>query len=368
MSWIETCTIPLKDRSSYVFLEYGRLEVIDGAFVLRDKNGSRVQIPIGALACIMLGPGTDITHDAVKLAADVGCLILWTGSDGVRLYSAGMPGGHRCDRLLEQARRALDPSLRRDVVRRMYQYRFDEVFPDDLSLEQMRGKEAYRVKSIYRRLADEYGVEWNGRSYDASSWHCADPINRCISAATSCLYGICECAILIAGYSPSIGFIHHGRPRSFVYDIADLMKYETVVPIAFRMASDPGPGLERNVRDECRSVFRTEHLLERLVPLIGSFFDDAVTEPVGVVDPPDFSASEGGFYSGSSDDRCSARPEGPSCTMDVRGRCGSIHMRWQSEIEGMDLGARTGEYRIWIGDHYVVHDEGRVRIRYIVLW
>ena len=299
MSWIDTCIIPLKDRNSYIYLEYGRLDVSDGAFVLNDKSGTRAQIPVAGLASLLLGPGTTVTHAAVKLASEVRCLLLWTGADGVRLYSAGMPGGHRCDRLLLQARYALDDELRSKTVRRMYQYRFEEMFSDDLSIEQMRGKEAYRVKSIYAELSREYHVEWNGRRYNACQWSSSDAVNRGISAATSCLYGICEAAILIAGYSPAIGFIHSGRPRSFVYDIADLLKYETVVPIAFKLASDAGSFSENKVRNECRELFRREHVLERLVPLINSLFDQCNEQIDGVVEPPGFSENEGKFYDGT---------------------------------------------------------------------
>ena len=296
MTWIETCSIPLRDRSTYLFLEYGAIDVQDGALILRDRNEERTQIPIASLSCLMIGPGTTISHEAVKLAAKVHCLLLWVGEHGVRLYSSGMPGGHRCDRLLEQARCALDPIERLRVVRRMYQYRFEERFDNDLSIEQMRGKEAFRVKKIYHELSEQYGVVCKGRSYDASNWNSADQINRFMSTANSCLYGLCESAILIAGFSPSIGFIHYGRPRSFVYDIADLLKYETVVPIAFKLAST-GQTTESDVRHECREMFHKKRILERLIPLINSLFDNRVSDVVGIVEAPGFSSNEGGFYS-----------------------------------------------------------------------
>jgi len=35
--------IPMKERTSLIFLEYGELDVIDGSFVLVDVNGVRVQ-------------------------------------------------------------------------------------------------------------------------------------------------------------------------------------------------------------------------------------------------------------------------------------------------------------------------------------
>ena len=67
-------------------------------------------------------------------------------------------------------------------------------------------------------------------------WDSADVANRCLSAATACLHGLGEAAVLAAGYAPAIGLLHTGKPRSFVYDIADLWKLETVVPEAFRVA------------------------------------------------------------------------------------------------------------------------------------
>ena len=86
---LESNPIPMKERSTMVWLQYGQIDVQDGALVLIDKDGVRIHIPVGGLACLMLEPGTRITHGAVALAASVGCLILWVGEGGVRLYSAG---------------------------------------------------------------------------------------------------------------------------------------------------------------------------------------------------------------------------------------------------------------------------------------
>jgi len=94
-SYVPLRPIAIKDRAPIVFLEHGQVDVIDSAFVLVDKNSARVQIPVGGLACLMLEPGTRITHAAVALAARVGCLLVWVGEGGVRLYAAGQPGGAR---------------------------------------------------------------------------------------------------------------------------------------------------------------------------------------------------------------------------------------------------------------------------------
>lgn len=261
--------IMMKERSSVLFLQYGALDVIDGAFVLVDKNGIRTHIPVGSIACIMLETGTTVTHAAVKLAAYVGCLLMWVGDAGVRLYAAGQPGGARADRLLYQAKSALDDTARLKVVRKMYTMRFGETPPARRSVEQLRGIEGARVRAMYKALAGKYGVVWKHRKYDINNWEGGDVVNRCLSAATACLYGICEAAILAAGYAPAIGFIHTGKPQSFVYDIADIFKFDTVVPIAFKVAAQgTDNGLERNVRVRCRDSFRESRLLEKIIPAI----------------------------------------------------------------------------------------------------
>lgn len=278
--------IAMKERSSIVFLQYGELDVIDGAFVVVDKNGVRTQIPVGGLACLMLEPGTRVSHAAVVLAARVGCLLVWVGEGGVRLYASGQPGGARADRLLFQARLALDEDARLKVVREMYRRRFDEEAPSRRSIEQLRGIEGSRVREMYKLLAQRSGVNWNHRNYDRKAWDSADVANRALSSATACLYGLTEASILAAGYAPAIGFLHRGKPQSFVYDIADVYKFETAAPAAFETAGrilkgkGDGSPVERQVRMACRDLFRRTKLLDRIIPDIEEMLK------AGGIDPP----------------------------------------------------------------------------------
>lgn len=251
-----------------LFLEKGQLDVLDGAFVLVDKNGVRTHIPVGSVACLMLEPGTRVSHAAVVLASRVGCLLIWIGEAGVRLYASGQPGGARADRLLYQARLALDDTARLKVVRKMYAMRFGEEAPARRSVNQLRGIEGARVRKMYELLSKKYRVPWKGRNYDYTRWESGDMPNRCLSAATACLYGITEAAILAAGYAPAVGFIHTGKPLSFVYDIADLFKFETVVPVAFSIAAKNPARPEMAVRHGCRNIFRETRLLKKIIPLI----------------------------------------------------------------------------------------------------
>lgn len=259
--------LPIKERISVVFVEYGEIDMLDGAFVVMDAKGVRTHIPVGGVACILLEPGTRVSHRAVALAARVGTLLVWVGEAGVRLYSAGQPGGARSDRLLYQAKLALDETLRLKVVRKMYAVRFGEEPPERRSVEQLRGIEGARVRRSYQLLAQQFGVKWTGRDYNPENWDTSDLPNRCLSAATSCLYGVAEAAVLAAGYAPAVGFIHTGKPLSFVYDVADVYKFETVVPVAFQVAaSNPSGNPERAVRLGCRDIFRQTKLLDRIIP------------------------------------------------------------------------------------------------------
>lgn len=265
--------IPLKERASVVFVEKGQIDVIDGAFVVIDFNGVRTHLPVGGFGCIMLEPGTRISHAAVALAARAGTLLVWVGEAGVRLYASGQPGGARSDRLLWQARLALDEAARLRVVRKMFGLRFGEPAPERRSIEQLRGIEGVRVRRMYELLARQHGVRWDRRAYDRQNWDAADYANRALSAGTSCLYGITEAAVLAAGYAPAIGFLHSGKALSFVYDIADLFKFETAVPAAFRSAARAAKvclevPLESAVRRACRDAFRRTQLLERVIPTI----------------------------------------------------------------------------------------------------
>jgi CRISPR-associated protein Cas1 len=284
--------IPLKERASILFLEKGQLDVIDGAFVVVDVRGVRTVIPVGGITCLMLEPGTRVSHAAVALAARAGTLLIWVGEAGVRLYAAGQPGGARSDRLLYQAKLALDDDARLRVVRRMYAVRFGEDAPARRSIDQLRGIEGARVRETYKLLAQKFGARWEGRTYDPHDWGGADLVNRCLSAATAALYGITEAAVLAAGYAPAIGFLHTGKPQSFVYDIADLFKFETVVPEAFRVTAAVEKGRAvidgvpigdpvGAVRRRCRDAFRRDNVLARLIPAI-----EDVLAAGGLAPPP----------------------------------------------------------------------------------
>lgn len=254
-----------RDRWSYLYLEMGRLDV--DADSLAFHRADRVTpVPIDQLSVVMLGPGSTITHAAVKALSRNNCLVAWTGQDGVRLYAASTGGTYSARRLMRQALLVSDEDSRLRVASRMYRFRFTQAIPEEVTLQQIRGMEGIRVRRTYSQASEKYGVVWKGRRYDQDDWGRGDPINRALSAANACLYGVCHAAILSAGYSPGLGFIHSGKLLSFVYDVADLYKTEITVPVAFKVTAGNPLELERAVRMECRNVFHEYRLMERILP------------------------------------------------------------------------------------------------------
>jgi CRISPR-associated protein Cas1 len=254
-----------QDRWSYLYLEMGTLDQDASGLIFHNKQGDTA-IPIDQLSLVMLGPGTTVTHAAVKAMAGNSCLLAWVGQDGVRLYAHSTGGTFSSRRLLHQARLATDESQRLAVAYRMYQKRFPDTPLEGKTIEQVRGMEGLRVRKAYEEAAAQSGVPWDGRNYDQGNWYQASPANRAVSAASSCLYGVCHAAIVSAGYSAALGFIHTGKLLSFVYDIADLYKAEVTIPVAFRVAVTKTPTLERDVRQECRKAFYASRLLDRILP------------------------------------------------------------------------------------------------------
>lgn len=254
----------VRDGWSYLYVECCRVDQEAKAIVIEDVRG-RVPVPCASLALLMLGPGTAITHAAIRSLADNGCLVAWCGEAGVRFYAQGMGETRSAANLLHQARLWADPDLHLRIVYNLYQARFDEPLAPSLTLQQVRGMEGIRVRRAYEAAGREHGVKWQRRAYDRSSWATADPVNRALSVANSCLYGTCHAAIVSAGYSPALGFIHTGKMLSFVYDVADLYKTDVTIPVAFLGAADDSPGLEGRVRRACRDRFHETRLLARIV-------------------------------------------------------------------------------------------------------
>ena len=257
--------IAVSERISFIYLDKVVLER-DGHSLVARESSTRTVIPIGKTAVLFLGPGSTVSHAAVALCALEGALLTWVGEGGVRLYATGT-GRSLPDNVLKQARLRLDPAARLAAARKLYFHMFGEPAPERRSIEQLRGLEGSKVKAIFQNLASKYQLTWSGRTHDLRN-----PLNLGISTATAAIYGLAEAVILSLGYSPSIGFVHSGDERSFVFDLADTEKFKTVVPIAFETVSASAIDVEKRVRLKCRDLFYQQKLAEKFVSILENVF------------------------------------------------------------------------------------------------
>lgn len=254
----------VEDRLSSLYVEKCHIDRDDNAVVLVNRERT-VRVPAAHVATILIGPGTRITSGAVRLLADSGTAVCWVGDRGVRMYASGLGPSRGSGLLLRQAYLVTRTRERLAVARAMYGMRFPDEDVSTATMQELRGKEGARVKKIYREHSRRTGVPWKSRQYKPGEpFEAGDDINRLLSAAHSCLYGICHAAIVGIGASPALGFVHTGSAISFVLDIADLYKADTTIPIAFDLAAE-GHLTERDARIAFRDRVADGRLMGRIV-------------------------------------------------------------------------------------------------------
>ncbi len=225
----------VKDRYPFIYLERGRLEIDDSSVKWIDSESNVVRLPIATINCLLLGPGTSITHEAVKVIAQSNCSLCWVGEDSLLFYATGQTPASDTRNMREQMKLSADPKKSVEVARRMFTKRFPEANLANKSLKEMMGMEGYRVRALYEQKGQYYGVGWKGRSYTPGKFELGDITNRVLTASNAALYGILSSAVHSMGYSPHIGFIHSGSPLPFVYDLADLYKESLCIDLAFAL-------------------------------------------------------------------------------------------------------------------------------------
>lgn len=255
---------PISKRISFVYLDRCVVHRESNAIVAMSEDGT-TRLPGAGIATLLLGPGTRVTHQAMNLLGESGVVTCWVGEGGARLY-ASAPALSRSTKLLqEQARLVSNRSLRLAVARRMYQLRFPTEDVSRATMQQLRGMEGARVRRAYRDAAASTGVQWKGRHYDPANWSTGDVVNRALSTANACLYGVIHSVVVALGCSTGLGFVHTGHVLAFVYDVADLYKVEVTVPVAFSAAVDGDANLAARVRRGVREAVYERHVLDRAV-------------------------------------------------------------------------------------------------------
>lgn len=285
---LETARLPHADRHGLLALDRGRLTVESGCLTFDCAGGGtcpagRYGLPHQGISLVCLGPGTSVSHDALRLLARHGVGLAAIGEDGVRLYTAPplLPDFSHLARA--QARLWADAKRGRiGVARRMYALRLGEVLPHrDIAV--LRGIEGARMKEAYRIGAERAGIRWQGRRYDRSNPQAADLPNQALNHAASAVEGAAAIAVAATATIPQLGFIHEDSGQSFVLDVADLVRDTVTIPCAFKAAGlaakRPGEPVERLTRRIVGERMRREGVIPLLIDRIKTILAEPDAEP-----------------------------------------------------------------------------------------
>lgn len=260
---LETLT-PAHERWTPLYLEHGRLEVDDSSVKWIGADRTILRIPVATVSVLMLGPGTMVTHAAIKACSNSNTPVCWIGEEGMRFYAFGTTPTHDNERALHQAAVHVSKPRRAEVARRMFAKRFPGVDVMNTGVDELRGMEGRRMKALYGELGLKYGVTWKGRQYDKSDWDLVDNINRAVSAANASLYALCTAIVCSLGYLPQLGFVHQGGTMPFVFDIADLYKHETSLEAAFQTISVKPDADEKDTIQLLKTFLEKQKVMQRM--------------------------------------------------------------------------------------------------------
>jgi CRISPR-associated protein Cas1 len=313
---LEKARVPHADRHGLIWLDRGRLEVEDGCLRFVTAGGvlaaGDYQVPHQSLSIVLLGPGTSVTHDALRILAAHGCALAAIGAGGVRFYTAPplLPDSSALAR--RQAEFWAAPKERIAVARRMYSMRFGEEVKAR-TIDMLRGMEGARIKRAYELTAQRFGIPWQGRRYDRSNPNATDIPNQAINHTASAVEAAAAIAVAATATIPQLGFVHEDSGQSFVLDVADLVRHDVLLPIAFgaakQVVKNPSENLERLVRTRAAEVFNREQVIAGLIDRIKELFDqpalgqaslpaspidETAVPEIGEIEQPDAAAGGGG--------------------------------------------------------------------------
>jgi CRISPR-associated protein Cas1 len=257
---------PAKDRWTPLYLEHGRVEVDDSSVKWIGADATIMRIPVATLSALLLGPGTTVTHAAVKACSYSNLPVCWVGEEGMNFYSYGIKTSHDNNNARKQAKLYSSRSSRTKVARNMFKKRFPHEDVENKKINELRGKEGYRVRKMYTELGIKYGVTWKGRKYDKNNWNLADNINKLISIANAGLYSFCAAVIFSMGFLPQLGFIHVAGSIPFVCDVADMYKHFTSIEAAFQVAANVNNSNKDLVLSRLKELIEANQLA-RQIPL-----------------------------------------------------------------------------------------------------
>ena len=281
-------------RANIYYLDKCRVMQKDGRVLYLTEEQTEKQywnIPIANTTCILLGTGTSITQAAVRMLAQAGVLIGFSGSGGTPLIAANevewlspqseyrptqyiqnwMSFWFDDDKRLQAAKRI--QQLRLDYMQRVWSKDKDlkaEGFTtDDDNIKQaittfsskIEGCsdvtkllliEAQLTKSLYKIAANNTKIKDFVRNHEN-----VDDANAFLSHGNYLAYGLAASTLWVLGIPHGFAVLH-GKTRrgALVFDIADLIKDTLILPWAFICAKEGAT--EQEFRQQCLQNF-TKH-------------------------------------------------------------------------------------------------------------
>ena len=254
----------VSDRIPSVYIEHAKINVDDASIKVLDSDGLEHSIPAATVMNIMLGPGTSITHEAIKAASKLNTCISWVGEESLFFYSHGKSPTASVKNIRQQVKLHSNLKLRTNVARNMYSYRFSLDDIKNKTISQMMGMEGIRIKNMYSDLSKKYSVPWMHRKSQTSKWDSIDVVNQTITAMNSYLYSLILSSVYALGYIPQIGFIHTSGGLPFVYDIADLYKEYICFEPAFKYASNHSIFDNNQVNELFRREVHANNIIKKI--------------------------------------------------------------------------------------------------------
>jgi len=274
-----------KNRVSFLYLEYGAVLREENSIIFR-KSGMDFDLPAANLSALLLGIGTTISQPAALEISRWGCNVSFVNGGGLGVHSSFLSTSSRNSRLLsKQAEIVSSQRKRRQSARLMYELRWNEEIPENLSISEMMRLEGSRVKALYRQESKRTGVSFERRVQQVD-FDSNDLVNQMLTSGNAVMYGLCAAVITSIGLSTGLGVIHHGNANAFVFDIADLYKEEVIIPLAFDLASQGV--LPNEMRARLREKLTGVRMMPRIVDDIYHVlsFDDTATETGTEEDSP----------------------------------------------------------------------------------
>jgi CRISPR-associated protein Cas1 len=245
-------------KTSISYMEHCRIVVTDERLCfVREANAVEKiwTIPYGATACLLLGPGTSLTHKAAKFLGGEGVMVGFVGGDGSPLYFASQSEYRPTEYLQAWCEFWFDESARLAAAKallyaRCAMVRRSHVRVPGIDIEEPLAQFESGIASANSTasLLSAEGV-FAKRLYGA--WTLLndaafiriqrgkDRCNQFLDRGNYLAYGMAATVLWVLGIPHSLPLLHGNTRRgALVFDLADVIKDGCILPAAFMGAAE----------------------------------------------------------------------------------------------------------------------------------